>query len=46
MMHFARQAGTRICGKTGLEFEEILCRRPDRFGVSYIIDENHNKAAR
>lgn len=31
MIQFAKQAATRICGKTGLDFEEILCRRPDRF---------------
>jgi len=39
MIQFAKQAATRICGKTGLDFEEMLCKRPDRFKLSYIIDK-------
>lgn len=32
MIQLEKQAGTRICGnKTGLDFEEMLCKRPDRF---------------
>lgn len=48
MIQLEKQAGTRICGnKTGLGFEEMLCKRPDRFfWGAYIFGEEHNKGAR
>lgn len=42
----AYEVGEYICGKIGLDFEEILDKRLDGYRLSYIIDEGHNKGAR
>lgn len=42
----ACEVGGYICGKIGLDFEEILDKRLDGYRLSYIIDEGHNRGAR
>lgn len=42
----ACEVGGYICGKIGLDFEEIFDKRLDGYRLSYIIDEGHNKGAR
>lgn len=42
----AYEIGEYICGKIGLDFEEILDKRLDGYRLSYIIDEGHNKGTR
>ena len=42
----ACEVGGYICGKIGLDFEEILDKRLDGYKLSYIIDEGHNRGAR
>lgn len=42
----AYEVGEYICGKIGLDFEEIFDKRMDGYRLSYIIDEGHNKGTR
>lgn len=42
----ACEVGGYICGKIGLDFDEILDKRLDGYRLSYIIDEGHNRGAR
>ncbi|MCM1525571.1 MAG: hypothetical protein NC120_14085, partial [Ruminococcus sp.] len=40
------EVGEYIADKVGLDFEEILDKHLDGYGLAYIIDEGHNKGAR
>lgn len=42
----ACEVGGYICGKIGLDFEEIFDKRLDGYRLAYIIDEGHNRGAR
>lgn len=40
------EVGEYIADKVGLDFEEILDKHLDGYGLAYIIDEGHNRGAR